>query len=768
MNRLSIAFFFDEKGIVDDYYLFLLSQVRSLSRQIVVVCNGYIDRLSEEKLSKVADAVIVRENVGFDVHAYKAALESVGYDRLADFDEILLFNHTFFGPIFPLAEMFDVMSQRTCDFWGITAHKEVIPNPFSGEGRLPFHLNSHFIAIRRVLASSPEFQQYWESVPEIETYTDSILLHESVFTEHFRDRGYNVDTYIDADQFASNYALFEEVDEVISRRCPIVKRRSFFGDPTMADLLAIDLPRAISLIEHAAEYDVGLIWRNILRTSELRNLHTNAAFMSIFDDGERNSFDCKKGSLRSRDEFCIAVFLHVYYVDMLSELIEYCNNISRPYDLIITTDDESKKLEIDLTLSGRIAARSILIRVVDRNVGADTSALLVTCRDILLSGKYHLACRLHSKKSPQDGGARARFFQRHMYENLIGSAGYAENIIEMFEDDPWIGMAFPPAIHVYYSTLGHGWFTNRTKAKEIAQSINIDVQFDEHTPVAPYGGMFWFRPQALKKLFEHDWRWSDFTDERYGDGDLPHAIERLYAYVAQDAGYKVRAIASKRQAEQNYVRLEYKVQKLAALMPPGNFAHNCHMLGEWRRAGYPVAEGTSGLTSSLVYVKEPYSNISFAARSSIAKERLRSADNRVRVVLRYISKNWRFRFGMSFHVDSINGLPNPGESVLRFAKTTTNSITVRGWALPPNAQSAFEAVMVRLDGGGGPYIQLASPCDRSDVAAKVGSPSAIACGFSCSFSARELAKGTYTARLIGVTKRGRRFLSSAATTIVVA
>ena len=56
------------------------------------------------------------------------------------------------------------------------------------------------------------------------------------------------------------------------------------------------------------------------------------------------------------------------------------------------------------------------------------------------------------------------------------------------------------------------------------------------------GTCFWFRPQALKKLFQgyenKGWSYHDFPREpnRY-DQTILHIIERSYAYFAQDAGF---------------------------------------------------------------------------------------------------------------------------------------------------------------------------------------------------------------------------------------
>lgn len=57
-------------------------------------------------------------------------------------------------------------------------------------------------------------------------------------------------------------------------------------------------------------------------------------------------------------------------------------------------------------------------------------------------------------------------------------------------------------------------------------------------PIAPFGSVFWFRVKALAPLFDHGWQHEDFPPEPLPqDGTISHAIERIYPFVAQGAGY---------------------------------------------------------------------------------------------------------------------------------------------------------------------------------------------------------------------------------------
>ena len=98
---------------------------------MLVVVNGVLSAEGLGRLEGLADEVLVRENRGFDVGAFRDALVHVGED-LAGFDEVLLTNDTWFGPVGSFDGVFARMDAREVDFWGLTDHAQA-PDPFSGD-----------------------------------------------------------------------------------------------------------------------------------------------------------------------------------------------------------------------------------------------------------------------------------------------------------------------------------------------------------------------------------------------------------------------------------------------------------------------------------------------------------------------------------------------------------------------------------------------------------------------------------------------------------
>jgi lipopolysaccharide biosynthesis protein len=583
MRRICIFFFYDQAGIVDDYIVFFLRKLGEFAETIIFISNGPLARDSEIKLKGVVDDRVLRPNVGFDAMAYKEGLERIDYNREGLYDEVLMVNYTCYGPVYPFSELFEEMESRDCDFWGVSAHAEMAINPLTGVGSLPYHLNANFIAVRAEMLGSHSFRHYWDTIEVPSSYEEAVLNHEARFTEHFANLGYKASCYLNKRTYGSPFPLMIDFDETLIDRNPLIKRRAFFHDPSFFERHGADLPRALTIVAKTSDYDPELMWRNAVRQAELRTLNTNAALTSVLPDVrlKQNSPLCDYGSL--------AVCVHVYYTDMLEEIFALTDTIPVPYDFIATTDTETKKTIIENALAGRGNIRNVIVRIVEQNRGRDMSALFITCRDLFLDERYTLVCRLHTKKSPQVETARANLFKRHMFENVLNSEGYTTNVLDMFHEKPWIGVAVPPLVQISFGAMGHAWYANREKADQIKKLLDLKVPFDPDTPVAAYGTIFWFRPRALRKLFSHPWEWSDYNPEPdHLDGGLAHVQERLICYVAQDAGYTTQQIINSHLAGWNYAVMEYKLQRLQATMPVGPFNHYCNLLEEWRRAGYPT------------------------------------------------------------------------------------------------------------------------------------------------------------------------------------
>lgn len=560
MKRAGIFLFYDPEGKVDDYILGCLGSLQQHMDYLLVVSNSPLDETNRKRLESVSSEVMERKNVGYDVGAYRDGLRHLGWDHMGDYDELVLFNYTFFAPIHPWAGLFERTDKWDTDFWGITEHDEVRPHPFLPKLVMPRHIQSHWIAVRSSLSATKDWRTYWEDMPPIESYNDSIQWHESRFTGYFNALGYRHEVAYNVDDYPSANPVFDNASLLLQDGCPILKRRNLFHNPLHLDRFAII---GADMLEQArlAGYDTDLILSNLARTSKPRDLVTNAGLTWVVPQSASEETYAAAATQK------ILAVAHIFYADMAEEILQRLSVLPKGYYLVATTSNEENQAQIRAVME-RYGVEGE-VRVVASNRGRDIGAFLVDCNDVLASDKWDIVVKIHSKKSVQDDYNAAQLFKTHLYDNLLNSRAHVANILAEFAAHPALGMVLAPLPHMGYPTMGHAWFTNREPAQVVAKRLGINVPFDKDMPLATYGSMFIARPQALAKLVNAGFKPENFPVEGgYKDGSLAHVLERLMAYAALSEGFYVRPVLAPKWAEVYYGYLEYKLAAVSSFLPP--------------------------------------------------------------------------------------------------------------------------------------------------------------------------------------------------------
>ena len=543
MKRLGIFCTYDSEGIVDDYIVYLLQEAKKVLSWLVVICNGTLTPEGRERLEVLADELHVRPNSGFDIEAWRQAILQKK-NQLADYDELLLFNNSFYGPFYPLAEVFDKMDEKPdADFWGITIHGQMPDElhicPY---GYIPEHLQSYFLVIRSRLLHSKEFFSYWKNSDEAETFNDAIRFHEVGFTKEFFERGYRYAAYCDTRDWEKIYDINIDHSIISSEvllktyRCPIIKKKAFLvsREHFLRENYGDEPRKSLEYIRDNTGYDVGMIWQNLLRKQNIADTKAHLGLDYILPKNITAPVD--KNILKQT-----AIIAHLYYEDLMPECVDYLKNIPPEVTLIVTVSSIEKKARAKkLFLSAGCNAD---IRLVS-NRGRDLSALLVGCADAFKNFKY--LCFVHDKKSirQNESVAVGRAFFRLLWGNVLGSAGFIQNIIHTFESEPNLGLLVPPQpynggykVLFFVAKFWSGACFDKTV--ELAEKLGIPKNFVD-ADIAPLslGSVFWCRTDALKNITDAGWKIDDFPDEPMPlDGTVSHALERILPFAAQAAGF---------------------------------------------------------------------------------------------------------------------------------------------------------------------------------------------------------------------------------------
>ncbi|MGX1695899.1 rhamnan synthesis F family protein [Microbacterium keratanolyticum] len=583
-RRLVVYVVYDRRGGVDEYIPFALAGLREHAAHVLVVVNGSLSDEGRAKLEPVSDEILVRENVGFDIWAHKEALEHVG-SRISEFDEVLLTNDTWFGPVRPYGPVFERMGERAVHFWGMTDHAREVPNPFTGKGVLPYHLQSFWIAVRREMFLSEAWDRYWAELPEMSSYFDAVLKHEVVFTEHFAQQGFTHDVAYPATDYPTDHPALFNADLLLNDGCPLLKRRQFFHFPPYLDRHAVIGRRVLADVERHG-FPLPLLWQNLARNVAPKSLHADAGMLEVLPDLNTTYDETRP--------FRIVVIAHVPRGADVTEVLAATDRLAQHHELVVTTNSDEDSRIIRAALDEHPSAHrdASEVRIVPTR-GRDMSAFFVGARDVLTSDRFDLIVKIHTRRPKKRSANAIRYFRRHQIENLLNSPGYAANILGLFQREPGLGIVMPPMIHVGYATPGKAWSYYLPRAKELGARLGIRVPFDGVSPLAPLGGMWICRPEALAPLSSIEWTVGEFdkpTTRR--KADLARVLERMVVYGAGEAGYHTRTTLTLEHAGISHTSMEYKLDQMASTTP----GYPIDQIQFLQRAGWT---GRGGMVSIL-------------------------------------------------------------------------------------------------------------------------------------------------------------------------
>lgn len=545
VKRIGILVLHAADGIVDDYLFFLAKDLRQNLSELMIVANGTLCDESRHKLGEYAGQIETRADEGFDAWGWKDALERfAGWEKLNSFDEIVLLNDTFFGPLYPFSEVFAQMASEKADFWGLTRHYEADDSTGICEyGYIPEHIQSFFLVIRKRMHTSEAFKEYWAALPRINTFWELVCRNELIFTKYFSDRGFSYATYVDLsdmkDSGRRNYNAYIMLpgELIENRRMPVIKRKAFIeakpheiavGDSAQARM-------ALDYIRRRTDYDTALIWKNLLRTANIRDLYETLRLDYVLSSS-------RTAARAERPKARAAAVIYARFPEYFRLVCGYARCVPEFVDLFFITDTQEHRAAIEREMGG---ARKYRFASLLRKSG-EAQALLTECAQIART--YDLFCFAHDCAG--GGLIHDLSANRLIFENTLGSADFIENVLRTFEDEPQLGfLGIPlPAFAQDAADIYAPWKSYYKETERFLSNLGVKARVSEERHPFTLGSGFWCRSAALAALFERQKR-----------AAVPDCgvLERSYCFIAQAAGYYSGVVLCDEYASQQLSNLQY-------------------------------------------------------------------------------------------------------------------------------------------------------------------------------------------------------------------
>jgi lipopolysaccharide biosynthesis protein len=230
----------------------------------------------------------------------------------------------------------------------------------------------------------------------------------------------------------------------------------------------------------------------------------------------------------------VGVVVHVFFPELLDEIVRQLSAIPLAFDLIVTNASGSP-IAVD---RGRLPKASSVVILDVENRGRDLWPLAQVVNGGLLD-PYELVLKVHTKRSSwrdrhsQLPGTGASW-RDDLLDALLGGGTNVMRILDAFAMSPHLGLVTADG-----SVLGpEFWGDNQAVTASLLRRLELDLKPGELTFAA--GSMYWTRGFILQGLRALGLSAKDFEDESgQVNATTAHALERLIGVVAHEAGLSI-------------------------------------------------------------------------------------------------------------------------------------------------------------------------------------------------------------------------------------
>ncbi len=545
--KVAIVAHYDPEETWDANFISLLQVLSEVvDRTIVVTTSEGIPDLPAELSATV---LVKRPNVGYDFYSYRVGLHfALSYP---DIDGLFILNSSII--------LLDSEKFRRLLRYISRPDQAVAVRGVTSSTQVTWHIQSYLLYFNFLLLPSGLLQKFFNEVEPLNSKFEIVLRYEIGLGKVLRGCSIPVETVFRPSfrqTFAAAMSLmrsFAKTQGSVSWLKTKTWWHAFhdinwthFGAGALAQRFGIVKTELLRTNPH------GLALKSIMDCCEtgllpgVQNVvKRTRQFYGVSHSGlselkRTNSYDplgiinniidmrrCQKDNAR------IAVVSHLFYLDLLDEILEDLDNIIEPFDLFITTPFEADIPQIFDASDKRCLH---LVVVLCKNQGRDVGPFIALFRTGLLDD-YEAVLKLHSKKSSYS--AKGNAWRRDLFSPLCGSSLTVLRSLRLLRESG-CGLVGPTR---YFLTNPLFWGANRENLAVILSSCRINIG-QEGPELAFFAGtMFWFVPFALSAIHRCEGRAVVFEQENgKQDGTLAHAWERAFCLLVREAGYGVSSV----------------------------------------------------------------------------------------------------------------------------------------------------------------------------------------------------------------------------------
>lgn len=182
IKRICLFAGYNSKGIIEDYALYYLQELSKISDVYYMADNKILPE-ELEKLTPYVKGAYGYSHGKYDFGSWQELINKISWDKIAEYDELILTNDSVFGPLYNLKNFIeDIEKDKEWDLCGVNTAYDFHT----------WHLSSYFLVLRKKGFLSDTFKEHISSIEKEDDVKKVIEKYEIGLSRKMVEAGFSV------------------------------------------------------------------------------------------------------------------------------------------------------------------------------------------------------------------------------------------------------------------------------------------------------------------------------------------------------------------------------------------------------------------------------------------------------------------------------------------------------------------------------------------------------------------------------------------------
>lgn len=248
MKRICLFAGYDSKNIIHDYVVYYLKELSTVA-DVYYMADNEISDDEKAKITPYVKYANGKHMGAYDMGSWNYLVNILGWEKLSEYDELILTNDSVYGPLYPIKELFEKIGQD--NEWDICGIDRVYNKNVN-----KYFLSNYFLVFRNNTFKTDIFKNHINNLVYNGSRDDIINTYEAPFMDKFIQAGYTVKCILQKD-----VNVYHHIKETIEYGSPFIKVKGLLSE----EILLKDLLYIQKKYNYPAKYIIPKIKKRFLR-----------------------------------------------------------------------------------------------------------------------------------------------------------------------------------------------------------------------------------------------------------------------------------------------------------------------------------------------------------------------------------------------------------------------------------------------------------------------------------------------------------------------